>query len=54
MESESESEESSDLRPFDQINMTEVETEALFSFKMAEGHHVFHSKSHLKGLGMSM
>ena len=32
--------------------MTEAETEASLSFKMSEGSQVFHSKSHLKGLGM--
>ena len=52
-ESELESEESSDLI---WIDATEAETEALLScykIKMAEGRHVFHSKSQEKGLSMS-
>lgn len=35
------------------INKTEAEMEALLSFKMTEGCHIFCSKSHVKGLGMS-
>ena len=50
LESESESEESSDLVWF---NTTEAEIEALLLFEMADGCHVFHSKSRIKGLGMS-
>ena len=49
-ELELESEESSDLA---WRNTMEVEMEALLLFKMAEGHHVFHSKSRIKRLGMS-
>ena len=50
LEYELESEESFNLV---QINTTEAEKGASFLFRMAEGRHIFCSKSCVKGLGIS-